>query len=102
MANNRRALFRLAPLALGVFGVVMLLLAARSFVGSSGFAYDFGRTTRRPRRILAGEPLYPSGAAEAYNSGDYAGLYLYPPPLAVAMVPLAFSQPSWRGSRGSG
>ena len=67
----------------------MLLLAARSFVGSSGFAYDFGAYDSAARRILAGEPLYPPGAAEAYNSGDYAGLYLYPPPPAVAMVPLA-------------
>jgi hypothetical protein len=33
--------------------------------------------------------LYPPGIAEAYNSGSYAGLYLYPPPLAVLLTPFA-------------
>ena len=65
----------------------MLLLAAASFVGSRGFAYDFSAYYDAARRLAAGVPLYPPGTAEAYNSGLYAGLYLYAPPLAVAMIP---------------
>jgi hypothetical protein len=88
MANSRGALRRLAPYVLGAAGLVMLLLVARSFIGSSGFAYDFDAYDGAARRIAAGLPLYPPGIAEAYNSGAYAGLYLYPPPLAAALVPL--------------
>src|SRR5262245_27606169 len=90
MANTRAALARLAPLVLGVFGVVMLLLVARSFIGSGGFGYDYTAYDAAARRVAAGQPLYPPGLADSYNSGSYAGLYLYPPPLAVAIVPLTF------------
>ena len=89
MANSRAALTRLAPIVLGAFGLVMLLLAARSFVGSAGFGYDFEAYYAAARRLATGEPLYPPGLAEAYNSGSYAGLYLYPPPPALSFVPLA-------------
>lgn len=88
MTNSRRALSRLAPVVLSAFGLVILLLAARSFVGSSGFGYDFDAYDAAARRLASGLPLYPAGMAEAYNSGSYAGLYLYPPPLAVALIPL--------------
>ena len=88
MANTRAALIRLAPVLFVAIGLVMLLLATRSFVGSSGFAYDYQAYDGAARRIVAGQPLYPPGTAEAYNSGEYAGLYLYPPPPAVALIPL--------------
>ena len=88
MANSRAALTRLAPIVLGAFGLVMLLLAARSFIGSAGFGYDFDAYYAAARRLATGEPLYPPGLAEAYNSGSYAGLYLYPPPPALSFVPL--------------
>ena len=88
MANTRAALVRMAPIMLVSFGLVMLLLATRSFVGSSGFGYDYEAYDGASRRIAAGQALYPPGTAEAYNSGSYAGLYLYPPPPAVALVPL--------------
>lgn len=88
MANTRAALIRLAPVLLVAIGLVMLLLATRSFVGSSGFAYDYQAYDAAARRIAAGQALYPPGTAEAYNSGEYAGLYLYPPPPAVALTPL--------------
>jgi hypothetical protein len=90
MANTRAALTRLGPWLLGGFGVVMLLLVGRSFAGSSGYGYDFDAYYAAAHRILAGEPLYPPGIGEAYNSGSYAGLYLYPPPLAVLLTPFAF------------
>ena len=88
MANTRRALTRLAPVIVGTVGLVILLLAAQSFVASGGFAYDYEAYDLAARRIAAGTPLYPPGLAEAYNSADYAGLYLYPPPLAIALVPM--------------
>ncbi|MEO5705231.1 MAG: glycosyltransferase 87 family protein [Candidatus Limnocylindrales bacterium] len=88
MANTRAALTRLAPVMLVAFGLVMLFLATRSFVGSSGFAYDYQAYDAAARRLAAGQALYPPGTAEAYNSGAYEGLYLYPPPPAVALVPL--------------
>jgi hypothetical protein len=85
----RIALARVLPVVLGAIGLVMLLLAARSFLGSAGFAYDYGAYDAAARRVAAGEALYPPGTAEAYNSGSYAGLYLYPPPLAVALAPMS-------------
>ena len=88
MANAGRALTRLAPVALGAFGIVILLLASSTFVGSSGFAYDYDAYHLAAARIAAGQALYPPDVAEAYNSAEYAGLYLYPPPLAVALVPM--------------
>ena len=94
MANPGRALTRVAPFVLGAFGVGILLLVAASFIGSSGFGYDYEAYDLAARRIAVGEAidgtnlLYPPGLAEAYNSGQYARLYLYPPPLAVALVPL--------------
>lgn len=88
MAELRRAIARLAPYLLGMVGLAALLIAAWSFIGSSAFAYDYAAYDAAARRIVAGAALYPPGAAEAYNSQFYAGLYLYAPPLAVALVPL--------------
>lgn len=104
MANTRRALTRLAPVIVGTAGLVILLLAAQSFVVSGGFAYDYEAYDLAARRIAAGSALYPPGLAEAYNSADYAGLYLYPPPLAIALVPLTILTPdqaaiAWLGLR---
>lgn len=89
MATTRLALIRIAPFALGALAIGILLLAARSFIGSGGFAYDYQAYDAAVRRIAAGLPLYPPGVAEAYNSGEYANLYLYPPPLAVLLLPVA-------------
>ena len=93
MANTGRALTRLGPVLLAAFGVAILLLITVSFVGSSGFAYDYQAYDLAARRVAEGQALYPAGAAEAYNSAQYAGLYLYPPPLAVSLVPLTVLSP---------
>lgn len=85
---------RLGPVVIGAFGIVILLLAAQSFVGSGGFAYDYEAYDLAARRLVAGQALYPAGLAEAYNSGAYAGLYLYPPPLAVGVMPLTVLGPA--------
>jgi Glycosyltransferase family 87 len=104
MANTGRALTRLAPVILGAFGVVILLLVTVSFVGSSGFAYDYHAYDLAARRVAAGRALYTPDVAAAYNSGQYEGLYLYPPPLAIALVPLTALGPdqaalAWLGLR---
>jgi Glycosyltransferase family 87 len=88
MADPLRAAVRLAPYLVGALGLLVLVIAAWTFMGSSGFAYDYGAYDSAARRIATGAALYPPGAAEAYNSQSYAGLYLYAPPLAVALVPL--------------
>jgi hypothetical protein len=83
-----------APYLVGAVGLAILLLAATRFIGSSGFSYDFGAYDLAARRIAGGGPLYPPGVAEAYNSGAYANLYLYAPPLAVALWPATLLAPA--------
>ncbi len=67
----------------------MLITSAFLFIGSAGFAYDYLAYDSAARRLAAGAALYPPGVAEAYNSGAYGGLYLYAPPLAIALIPMA-------------
>jgi hypothetical protein len=78
-----------APFVLAAVGVMVLLVSAWRFVGSFGFSYDFAAYELAARRLVDGDPLYPPGVAEAYNSGAYENLYLYAPPLAVALMPAA-------------
>jgi hypothetical protein len=82
----------LASVLAGI-GLIVLALAAVSFIGSVGFAYDFQAYDLAARRIAAGEALYPEGTVEAYNQGRFEGLYLYPPPLAIALLPLTILGP---------
>jgi hypothetical protein len=88
--SNVRTLFtpRVLALVLAGVGVVVLVLASLAFIDSPGFAYDFHAYDLAARRIASGEPLYPPGTAGAYSAGAFEGLYLYPPPLAIALVPL--------------
>jgi hypothetical protein len=84
---------RVLAAVLAGIGLLVLIAAAVSFVGSEGFAYDFQAYDLAARRIAAGQPLYPPGTADAYNSGRFEGLYLYPPPLAIALAPLTMLAP---------
>jgi hypothetical protein len=94
MAPNFPSTARLVPFLLGAIGVGVLALAAVGFIRSSGFAYDFAAYDLAARRLAAGGPLYPPGTAEAYNGGSYAGLYLYAPPLAAALIPITVMTPA--------
>jgi len=94
MARNLGPVTRLLPYLLGTIGLAVLGLAALGFIGSSGFAYDFAAYDLAARRLADGQPLYPPGVAGAYNAGAYADLYLYAPPLAVALLPLAVLGPA--------
>lgn len=82
------ALRRLTPWLLAALGVAVLVTSAFLFIGSTGFGYDYLAYDDAARRLAAGAPLYPPGTAEAYNSGAFAGLYLYAPPLALALIPM--------------
>lgn len=78
----------LGPVVVAAIGLLVLGLAATMFVNSEGFGYDFRAYDSAARRVAAGESLYLAGTVEAYRDGRYEGLYLYPPPPAVALVPL--------------
>lgn len=94
MARMLGSVARFAPYLLGAIGLIVLGLAAIGFIGSTGFAYDFVAYDLAARRLAADQLLYPPGIAEAYNAGAYANLYLYAPPLAIALVPLSVLAPS--------
>jgi hypothetical protein len=94
MAPNFRSAARLVPFLLCAVGVGVLALATIGFIGSSGFAYDYSAYDLAARRLAGGGLLYPPGTAEAYNGGSYAGLYLYAPPLAAALIPITVLAPT--------
>ena len=67
---------------------MVLILASGVFAGSRGSGYDFRAYDEAARRIAGGEPLYLADTVARYNAGVYADLYIYPPQLAIALVPL--------------
>ena len=77
------------PFVAAGLGIVLLVLAWGAFQGSEGFAYDYAAYDAAARRLLASEPLYLPDTIAAYRAGAYEGLYLYPPPVALAFTPLA-------------
>src|SRR5438876_618936 len=79
---------RLGAFALGVIGLLVILTALVVLPSSAGFGYDFRAYELAARRLASGVALYPPGTADAYNQGAYADLYLYPPPLAVLLIPI--------------
>jgi hypothetical protein len=83
-----RAAGALAPVVLASIGLVSLGLGIVSFINSEGLGYDFRAYDDAARRIASGAPLYLPGTVDAYTAGRYEGLYLYPPPPAVALLPL--------------
>jgi hypothetical protein len=74
-------------------GGAVLTVALLIFMSSAGWGYDFAAYDAAARRLLAGEPLYLPETAQLYAAGAYEGLYLYPPPLAIALMPLALVPP---------
>lgn len=84
-ASRARALW--PALALAGAGIAVLVVASISFQGSRGYGYDFAAYDSAARRLVSGMPLYLADTAQRYASGAYEGLYLYPPPLAVALLP---------------
>ena len=72
-----------------ILGLAFLALAAVSFAGSAGQAFDLDAYLAAAERVAAGgTPYQPETLNGPYQPGP-AGLYLYPPPFAVLMVPAA-------------
>ncbi|HTC86422.1 MAG TPA: glycosyltransferase family 87 protein [Candidatus Acidoferrum sp.] len=82
------AVRRIGPFVLCGLGVIVLILASAVFSGSRGSGYDFRAYDEAARRIAQGTPLYLADTVTRYNAGLYADLYIYPPQLAMALVPL--------------
>lgn len=85
---SARALDVAAAVA-AVVGVGLLLVALMVLVNGAGYGYDYAAYDAAARRIVAGEPLYIADTAARYARGEYEGLYLYPPPVALWLAPLA-------------
>lgn len=81
------------PFVAAGLGLVFFFIAWTVFRDSEGFAYDYAAYDAAARRLLAGEPLYLRGTVEAYRTGTYEGLYLYPPAVSLAFVPFALVPP---------
>jgi hypothetical protein len=81
-------LVRTAPIVGALLGALILGSAMVVFVGSRGYGYDYLAYDAAARRVVADEALYLPDTVERYARGDYEGLYLYPPPVAIAMSPL--------------
>ena len=92
---------KVLPFVAAGLGIVFLVLAWGAFQGSEGFAYDYAAYDAAARRLLASEPLYLPDTIAAYRAGAYEGLYLYPPPVALAFTPLALSRPVMPPTSGS-
>lgn len=85
---QRRTVLGQAFALLGaVLGLVVISVAWTVFAQSTGYGYDYRAYDAAARRIAAGDPLYLAGTVDAYRNGRYGGLYLYPPQLAIALLP---------------
>ena len=73
--------------ALPIVATLTFLLGVAAIIWSAGstLGYDFHAYEGAARRLLDGQPLYDPAVDVA---GGFA-IYLYPPPFAVAIVPLA-------------
>jgi hypothetical protein len=89
MQRPGRPVLAVLPIVAAGLGAILLVVASFSLVDSRTFAYDFGSYDSAARRVAAGEPLYLADTVQAYREGRYDGLYLYAPPLAVALTPVA-------------
>jgi hypothetical protein len=78
-----RALVRLGPgLVLAIFACTLLAVLASA---GATLGYDAAAYLQAADRLLAGQPLYDPGVSAAVGYG----VYLYPPPFALAVVPFA-------------
>ena len=76
-------------IVLGLIGVSVMVIAGLAMLGGAGTAYDLSAYLGAAERITAGgTPYQPETLGGPFQPGP-AGLYLYAPPLAAAMVPLA-------------
>src|SRR6476469_1518060 len=76
-----------AATVLPVLAIVVFVLATAAIIVSAGstLGYDFHAYEGAARRLLDGDRLYDPAVDVA---GGFA-IYLYPPPFALAIIPLA-------------
>jgi alpha-1,2-mannosyltransferase len=87
-SGDRADFARLLPPFLAVLGGFALAAVAIGDSGSIGRGYDFRAYWDAGERVLAGASAYdPATLAGPFRTGGF-GLYLYPPPLAVLLLPL--------------
>jgi alpha-1,2-mannosyltransferase len=79
------------PLVVAVVALLALIRVAGYLlaIGSPAWAYDFAAYHGAAARLLAGEPLYDPALVAVPFLAEGPGLYLYPPPFAALMVPVA-------------
>lgn len=78
----------LAGLALALAGGLWLALGLLSLPGSDSWGYDLEAYLAAARRLAEGGSLYqPETLSGPFRPGPY-GLYLYAPPLGIAVTPL--------------
>jgi len=81
-------------MAMGVAGAVLLVAALAVFSSSTGYSYDLAAYLSAAARVAAGgTPYQPQTLSGPFNPGP-AGLYLYPPPLAVLLAAVSGLAPS--------
>jgi hypothetical protein len=78
---------KLLATALPIVAIVVLTLTVAGIISSAGstIGYDFQAYAAAARRLLEGQRLYDP----AIDVAGGFGIYLYPPPFALAIVPLA-------------
>jgi hypothetical protein len=75
--------------ALGGLGGLFLGLAGRVFATSPGFGFDLNCYVGGALRLAGGGPLYLARLVQAPFVHGGADVYVYPPPLAIALLPVA-------------
>ncbi len=76
--------------------MLLLLLAMSVFLTQAGWGFDAGAYLAAAQRLARGDPIYQQYSLDGpFSPGPY-GLYLYPPPLAVATLP--FTMLSFQGA----
>ena len=91
----RQPRVRLAILVLLL--AVVLAFRALQFVVLTGqiqWGYDFSAYWSAARHLLAGEPIYTAAQLAGSYAPQVQYLYLYPPPLAALVTPLAWLFPT--------
>lgn len=72
---------------LAVLGTIFMVVTMAVLIGAPGWGYDFEAYYLAALRLARGDGIYqPWTLAEPFRPGPY-GLYLYAPPLAVAVLP---------------
>lgn len=92
LARSLRARTRLIDTGLLILAVALLLSLAFTLFSqelSGSFGYDFTAYYRAAARVAAGHSPYDPAILNGVVNAKGLGNYLYPPPLAQALVPLA-------------